>query len=69
VAVGLKNPKAQFLAVWRLAGESTVSLPNPEGVAWKLLYPRDLGIRVRQASGKIQVCFPEKHMGAVLTNL
>jgi hypothetical protein len=67
--VGLKSPKAQFLAVWRLEGDHTVSLPNPDGIAWKLLYPRDLGIRVRPNSGKLQVCFPEKQMGAGLTNL
>ena len=65
VAVGLRNSQAQFLAVWRLAGAETVGVPNPDNIAWKLLYPRDLGIRGRRAAGELRVHFPAPHMAAL----
>lgn len=66
VAVGLRSPQATFLAVWRLAGAETVTLPAPAAGPCRLLYPRDLGIRVTRRGDRLRVRFPAPHMGALL---
>jgi alpha-galactosidase len=68
VAVGLQHNAVRFLAVWRLAGDRQVVLPVSGGSTWRLLYPKDLGIRVTHGVGRLTVDFPGPHMAALFAH-
>jgi hypothetical protein len=65
VAVGLRDAERTLVAVWRLAGEETVTLPPGVGHGAKLLYPTKLGVVVENAADKTQVTFPRPFMAAL----
>jgi alpha-galactosidase len=66
VAVGLRNAERTFVAVWRLAGDQTVTLPPSVGHGAKLLYPADLDIVVDHTADRTQITFPRPFMAALL---
>ena len=66
VAVGLRDTEQTFIAVWRLAGDGTVSLPRGVGRGAKLLYPTDLGVAVNDSADQTHVTFPRPFMAAIL---
>ena len=66
VCVGLRDSERAFVAVWRLAGAASISLPNILGGRVSLLYPTDLGIKLKCSSKKVEVEFPRPYMAAIL---
>ncbi|MGE5647843.1 MAG: alpha-galactosidase [Acidobacteriota bacterium] len=60
VALRMRAPGAEFVAVWRLAGPETVRVAGLRG--FELVYPGDLGI----TAGEGEVRFPRPHMAALL---
>ena len=64
VAAGIRTGNDLFVAVWRLRGPGTVTLPSLGGA--KLLYPSQLGVQAAKSSGGLVVEFPRPHMGAIL---
>src|SRR5436305_8830493 len=66
VALGMKSPEQTLLAVWRIDGPATTTIPlaiaNP-----KLLYPTDLGIKVSAADGALNIEFPRQHMACLIS--
>jgi alpha-galactosidase len=66
--IALKSTTAErsFLAIWRLNGGESVSVPCPDANAARLIYPTDLGIRTASDSRGVTVTFPRKHMAALL---
>ena len=65
-ALGMRARDTQFLAVWRRDGPEEVHVPCRLHGA-RLLYPTDLGIRLRQTDDGITVSFPSPQMGCILT--
>ena len=66
VAVGLQDSERAFVAVWRLAGDKKITLPNTFGGRVTLLYPTDLGIKVEYSSKTLEIRFPRPYMAAIL---
>ena len=66
VAVGLRDAERAFVAVWRLAGASDITLPNTFGDHVSLLYPADLGIKLECSSKAVGIKFPRPYMAAIL---
>jgi len=66
VVVGLRDSERAFVAVWRLAGAETVSLPNTFGGRVSLLYPTNLGIKFESTPQTVEIKFPRPHMAAIL---
>ncbi|MFZ4775070.1 MAG: alpha-galactosidase [Terrimicrobiaceae bacterium] len=66
VAVGLRCEEQTWLAVWRLEGGDTVTIPNPPAGKAVLLYPCDLGISVRRTRAGMRVRFPHHHMAGLI---
>ncbi len=65
VALGIKNGTKQFIAVWRLAGTSTISLPVSCKKA-TIIYPSDLGIKAQRVEKNLKFTFPKKYMAAIV---
>jgi alpha-galactosidase len=65
VALGMKSPEQTLLAVWRIDGPATTTIPlaiaNP-----KLLYPTDLGIKITAVDGALNVEFPRQRMACLI---
>lgn len=66
VAVGIKNGEKLFVAVWRLKGDQTVTLPNMGAKSMKIVYPDDLGIKLVENSNDLIISFPEEFMGVIV---
>lgn len=66
IAVGLKQNDKAFIAVWRLEGESSVTIPLKETSSIKLLYPQNLGIEANLKQGDLQIIFPNEYMGCII---
>ncbi|HSS96504.1 MAG TPA: alpha-galactosidase, partial [Terriglobales bacterium] len=66
LALGMHSPKNNVIAIWRIDGPAVTNIPNTTGNA-KLLYPTDLGIKVRMIDGNLQVEFPRPHMACVVS--
>lgn len=65
IALGICSPKRSFIAVWRMDGDAEVHLrvtKSPE-----ILYPKDLGITIRQSGDDCVVVFPRPRMACVLS--
>lgn len=65
VALGMRSPKATFVAVWQLGGIGEVQIPS-RATRVELLYPLNLGISARCAEGKVIVHFPVPQMGCIV---
>jgi alpha-galactosidase len=66
IALGMRSPGSNFIAVWRLRGDDRVHLPDADS-KMKVLYPADLGIRTEAAGKGIDVIFPRKMMACIVT--
>lgn len=66
ISLGMRSPRSNFIAVWRLQGEERVHLPKTDPKA-RILYPTDLGIRLETEGDGISVIFPRKMMACILT--
>jgi alpha-galactosidase len=66
IALGMRSPEQNLLAVWRIDGPETVQIPWPSADA-KLLYPTDLGIKITPAKNALQVEFPRTRMACLIT--
>jgi len=66
IAVGLKDDRHAFVAVWRLAGAKEVVSIDGLGQNARILYPTDRGITIQAAGSQTQVRFPRPYMAALL---
>jgi alpha-galactosidase len=66
VALGMRSPQSNFIAVWRLKGSDRVHLPKADP-GMRILYPVDLGIRLETGGEGLTVVFPREMMACVLT--
>jgi alpha-galactosidase len=66
ISLGMRSPRSNFIAVWRLRGNDRVHLPHADP-RMRILYPADLGIRVESEGHGIDVIFPRKMMACILT--
>lgn len=67
IAVGLQQNNKAFMAIWRLKGESIVSVPLTEMAdRVNLIYPDDLGIKVTRKGSSLQVVFPDEYMACIV---
>ena len=65
VALGIRDDKTEFIAVWRLMGAETVVIPTGGGDV-ELLYPTDLGVKLFSGQGTFSVQFPRHNMACIL---
>lgn len=65
IALGMRAPDLQWMAVWRLDGASRVTIPaaskNP-----KILFPEQSGITVETKDEQLEIEFPRHRMACVL---
>jgi alpha-galactosidase len=66
IALGMQSSEQTLLAVWRIDGPETMK------IAWasrdaKLLYPADLGIKIKAAEGALNVELPRTRMACLLS--
>src|SRR5208283_4324641 len=66
VALGMRSPGQTLLAVWRVDGPATTSIPLASRVP-KLLYPTDLGIKIALAEGVLNIEFPRTRMACLVS--
>jgi alpha-galactosidase len=66
VALGLKHEKADYYAVWRLQGKSTVNVPLKNPGHPEILYPNDLGIEMETGDKVISLEFPKPDMAVII---
>ncbi|WP_319268629.1 glycoside hydrolase family 36 protein [uncultured Draconibacterium sp.] len=66
VAVGLENQEYDYYAVWRLSGNDVVQINQKNNGKAEILYPVDLGIKIKNGTGVFTVAFPEKYMAAII---
>jgi len=66
VALGMRAPAQTLLGVWRLDGPATTRIPWAYG-APKILYPIDLGIKIAESEGSLQIEFPRNWMACLVT--
>lgn len=66
VALGMRSPGQTLLAVWRVDGPATTTIPFA-GRKPKLLYPVDLGIKIAAAEGVLNIEFPRTHMACLVS--
>ncbi len=66
VALGMRSPGSNFVAVWRMRGQERVHLPKLDA-KMTILYPTDLEIRLEPAADGITVVFPRQLMACILT--
>ena len=66
IALGLRSTKRSFLAVWRIDGDAEVRLRVTKPA--EILYPKNVGIAIRQAGEECIVTFPRPRMGCVLSS-
>jgi alpha-galactosidase len=65
VALGMRSPASDFVAVWRLTGGERVLLPKA-APGLKLLYPQDAGIRIESQGDGLAIVFPRPLMACIL---
>ncbi|MCL5745466.1 MAG: alpha-galactosidase, partial [Acidobacteria bacterium] len=66
IALIMRSPERTFLAVWRLNGGDTISVPCPHPTTGRLIYPTDRGIRTASSGRGVTLTFPRKYMAAIL---
>jgi alpha-galactosidase len=65
IALGMRSPASNFVAVWRLRGDDRIPLPQADP-KMRILYPVDLGIRLEGEGTGIAVVFPRQMMACIL---
>jgi alpha-galactosidase len=66
IALGMRSSEQAFLATWRIDGPATVKIPWASRDA-KLLYPADLGIKIKAAEGTLNMEFPRSRMACLVS--
>lgn len=66
IALGMQSSEQTLLAVWRIDGPETMKIPWASRDA-KLLYPADLGIKIKAAEGALNVDFPRTRMACLVS--
>lgn len=66
IALGMQSSEQTLLAVWRIDGPETMKIPWASTDA-KLLYPADLGIKIKAAEGALNVDFPRTRMACLVS--
>jgi alpha-galactosidase len=66
IALGMRDSDAEFVAVWRLNGGTTVAIPHRAAKGLRLLYPTDRGIAARATGDGLEVRFPRAYMAVIL---
>jgi len=66
IALGMQSSEQTLLAVWRIDGPETMKIPWAFRDA-KLLYPADLGIKIKAAEGALNVDFPRTRMACLVS--
>ena len=66
VAVGLRSGQKEFIAVWRLKGSKSISIPAQPFKEARLLYPGNLGIKVVKKKSKMEIELPDEYMAAIV---
>jgi|CZKL01.1.fsa_nt_gi alpha-galactosidase len=66
ISLGMRSLENDFIAVWRLRGESRVTLPKVNS-EMKILYPTNLGIQVQSGSDGLSINFPREMMACLLS--
>jgi alpha-galactosidase len=66
IALGMRSPESNFIAVWRLRGDARVHLPNADP-KMTVLYPSNLGIQIEPEGEGLAVVFPREMMACILT--
>ena len=66
IALGMRSPEQNLLAVWRLDGPATARVPmtSPDP---KLIYPANLGINVTTTGGEVKIEFPRARMACLIS--
>ncbi|WP_443938417.1 alpha-galactosidase [Pedobacter sp. MW01-1-1] len=65
-AVGLESEKADYYAVWRLAGSENVSINIKNKGKAEILYPIDLGVKITQSDKSFTINFPQKYNAVII---
>ena len=65
IALGMQSSERTLLAVWRIDGPQTMQIHWASGDA-KLIYPRDLGIKIDVQHGSLNVDFPRVRMAGLV---
>jgi alpha-galactosidase len=66
VALGIRNSKKSFIALWRLDGEADIRI-RASSKRGEILYPTDLGIKIGQSGEDCVVTFPRPRMGCIVS--
>ena len=66
LALGMRSPEQNLIAVWRIDGPATTKIPFAAREP-KLVYPANLGIKLTNADGAINVEFPRTHMACLIS--
>jgi alpha-galactosidase len=66
IVLGMRSSEQTLLAVWRIDGPATTTIPLATGDP-KLLYPTDLGIKLASAEGELNIEFPRTHMACLIS--
>jgi len=66
LVLGMTSPEHLLLGVWRIEGPATTKIPWGAKDA-ELLYPTDLGIKVRVAEGALTIEFPRTRMACLIS--
>jgi alpha-galactosidase len=65
LTLGMRSPGKTFMAVWRVDGPAITDMPWAGDA--ELLYPMNLGIKVRTIDGHLRVEFPRPHMACLIS--
>lgn len=66
IALGLKTDDADYYAVWRLQGKSSVNIPIKTNGTAEIIYPVDLGIELENGHDAITLRFPVTNMATII---
>jgi alpha-galactosidase len=66
VAVGLRSDQKEYIAIWRLKGSKSISIPAQPFKEARLLYPGNLGIKVFKKKSKMEIELPDEYMAAIV---
>jgi alpha-galactosidase len=66
IALGLKTDDADYYAIWRLQGKSSISIPLKTNGEIELIYPNNLGIELENGINSITVRFPKTNMAVIV---
>lgn len=66
VALGLQTEDADYYAVWRLSGKSSVQVPMKRDGRAEILYPANLDIQLKNGHQSFSLKFPAQNMAVIV---